>query len=118
MAPAALPASTSASSAGELYAFGSNYDGQLGNATNNGTYNANPSPALVSLRGATGPVVQAAAGYGHSLVTSTGQLYAFGDNTYGQLGISASSGSYPNPSPGAGVAAGRDRSGRAGCGWL
>jgi alpha-tubulin suppressor-like RCC1 family protein len=74
-------------STGQLYAFGYNGSGQLGNATNNYTYNANPTPTLVELPGATGPVTQIAAGKSDSLaLTSTGQLYAFGDNRYGQLG--------------------------------
>jgi alpha-tubulin suppressor-like RCC1 family protein len=88
-------------STGQLYAFGNNADGELGNATNNGTSTANPTPALVSLPGATGPVVQADAGSGHSLaVTSTGQLYAFGNNYYGQLGSTTNNAtSNPNPTP-------------------
>jgi alpha-tubulin suppressor-like RCC1 family protein len=74
-------------STGQLYAFGNNYYGQLGNPTTNKTATPNPVPAPVSLPGATGPVVQAAAGANFSLaVTSTGQLYAFGENEYGQLG--------------------------------
>ena len=47
---------------GELYAFGANGSGQLGSAMNNGTGNPNPTPALVSLPGATGPVTAIAAG--------------------------------------------------------
>jgi hypothetical protein len=47
----------------------------------------------VRLPGATGPVVQAAAGEIHSLaVTSTGQLYAFGYNGFGQLGSTTNNG--------------------------
>jgi hypothetical protein len=97
MVPSASAAS--AASAGQLYAFGDNYTGQLGNVTNNGTGNANPTPSLVALAGASGSVVQVAAGDEHSLaVTSTGQLYAFGDNAYGELGIATNSGtSTANP---------------------
>ena len=75
--------------------------GQLGSATNSGTYNPNPTPTLVSLPGATGPVTQVAAGFVHSLaVTSTGQLYAFGHNDYGQLGSTTNNGTEnPNPTP-------------------
>jgi alpha-tubulin suppressor-like RCC1 family protein len=80
-------------SSGQLYAFGRNYYGQLGKATNSGTENANPTPALVALPGASGPVTQVAAGYAHSLaLTSSGQLYAFGDNSSGQLGSATNSG--------------------------
>ncbi len=47
----------------------------------------NPTPALVTLPEAIGQVTQIAAGGDHSLaLTATGQLYAFGDNRYGQLG--------------------------------
>ena len=90
-----------ANSAGQLYAFGANYTGQLGSATNTNTANPNPAPALVGLAGATGTVVQVAAGDSHSLaVTSTGQLYAFGYNNFGQLGIATNSGTEnPNPTP-------------------
>ena len=86
-------------STGQLYAFGRNFFGQLGIATNSGTGNPNPEAALVSLPGASGPVVQIAAGVNHSLaLTSTGQLYAFGGNRYGQLGSATNSGT-DNPSP-------------------
>ncbi len=82
-------------SSGQLYAFGGNSYGQLGSAANN---NPNPTPALVTLPGAGGPVTQVAAGYEHSLaLTSTGQLYAFGANFYGQLGSEANKD--PNPTP-------------------
>ena len=97
---APLPASA-ATNPGELYAFGLNRFGQLGNATNNGTNNPNPTPTLVGLPGASGPVTQVAAGYEHGLaLASTGQLYAFGSNLYGELGIATNSGtSNPNPTP-------------------
>ena len=72
---------------GQLYAFGGNTSGQLGNTTNNGIDTANPTPAPVTLPGQVGQVTQIAAGNGYSMVaTSSGQLYAFGLNQYGQLG--------------------------------
>jgi alpha-tubulin suppressor-like RCC1 family protein len=88
-------------SSGQLYAFGYNSEGQLGTATNSGTSTPNPTPRLVSLPGQNGPVTQIAAGFAHTLaVTSTGQLYAFGANTYGQLGSATNNGaSTPNPTP-------------------
>lgn len=91
-----------ATSSGELYAVGLNDFGQLGSTTNVLTGTPNPTPALVDLPGASGPVTQAAVGQQHSLVvTSTGQLYAFGENLHGQLGIAATSGSTgANPAPG------------------
>src|SRR4051794_20993780 len=86
---------------GQLYAFGANFYGQLGNATNNGTHNANPVPVLVGLPGATGPAAHVAAGGSHSLVaTSSGQLYTFGLNKYGQIGVATNSGTNTaNPAP-------------------
>jgi alpha-tubulin suppressor-like RCC1 family protein len=85
--------SLAVSSTGRLYAFGSNRFGQLGDAADSGTELANPTPLRVSLPGATGPVVQVAAGFSHSLaLTSTGQLYAFGSNEFGQLGSPGNSG--------------------------
>ena len=72
---------------GQVYAFGSNFYGQLGNSTNNGTNMPNPAPTIVTLPGQVGTAVQVSAGQGHSLVlTSSGQVYAFGQNTYGALG--------------------------------
>ena len=74
-------------STGQLFSFGENKYGQLGNTTNEGTVLPNATPTLVALPGATGPIVQIAAGEYHSLaLTSTGQLFAWGQNRYGQLG--------------------------------
>jgi alpha-tubulin suppressor-like RCC1 family protein len=86
---------------GQLYAFGYNDFGQLGTATNSGTGTPNPTPTLVGLPGEIGPVTQVAAGASHSLVvTASGQLYAFGLNTFGQLGSSTNNGTgSPNPRP-------------------
>jgi alpha-tubulin suppressor-like RCC1 family protein len=84
---------------GQLYAFGRNELGQLGNAAGSGTELPNPTPRAVSLPGAEGPVVQVAAGFSHSLaLTATGQLYAFGSNELGQLGSPTNSGTM-NPTP-------------------
>jgi alpha-tubulin suppressor-like RCC1 family protein len=92
--------SLAVTSTGQLYSFGLNQSGQLGRVTNNGGGAANPTPELVSLPGATGPVTQVAAGERHSLaLTSTGQLYSFGDNKYGQLGREPSA-MEANPNPG------------------
>src|SRR5262249_23041585 len=88
-------------SSGQLYAFGDNETGQLGNATNVGTNNPNPTPTLVTLPGEIGPATLIPAGESHSLaVTSSGQLYAFGYNRYGQLGNPTNNGTpKPNPTP-------------------
>ena len=75
---------------GQAYAFGYNYHGQLGNSTyieGNGPHGWNPVPALIVLPGQVGPVVQVAGGADFSFVlTESGQLYAFGENVFGQLG--------------------------------
>lgn len=86
---------------GQVYAFGANQSGELGTTTNSGTENPTPTPTLVNLPGAAGPVVQIAAGYKHTLaVTSTGQLFAFGQNASGALGTVNDSGtSNANPTP-------------------
>jgi alpha-tubulin suppressor-like RCC1 family protein len=67
---------------GQVYAWGANLFGQLGN----GTASNADSPVLVSMP--TGVTVTAiAAGGDHSLaLTSTGQVYAWGSNIYGQVG--------------------------------
>jgi len=90
-----------ATSSGQLYAFGLNLSGQLGNAASSGLTTPNPTPELVTLPGETGPVTEIAAGEDDSLaVTSTGQLYSFGDNDDGELGSAANSGTTTaNPTP-------------------
>jgi hypothetical protein len=94
-----LPAAAAGASPGGLLAFGYNFDGELGSATNNGTPNPNPTPTLVGLPGQNGTVTQIAAGANHSLaLTSSGQLYAFGYNFSGELGVATNSGT-PTPTP-------------------
>jgi alpha-tubulin suppressor-like RCC1 family protein len=91
------PSSAVAAPGGQLYAFGLNFYGQLGTETNVGTAEPNPSPTSFSLPGASGPAVQAAVSYGYSLAaTSTGQLYSFGENFYGQLGVATTVGTSSN----------------------
>jgi alpha-tubulin suppressor-like RCC1 family protein len=88
-------------SAGDVFAFGSNNEGQLGNTTSPMGTTPNPTPTLVALPAGSGTVVQVAAGVGHTLeLTSTGKLYAFGDNFYGELGTATNNGnSSSNPTP-------------------
>jgi Putative Ig domain/Regulator of chromosome condensation (RCC1) repeat len=90
--------SLAVTASGQLYAFGSDFWGQLGSPPNNAP---DPTPTLVGLPGEIGPVTQVAAGAGHSLVvTASGQLYAFGLNGTGELGSATDSGtSKANPTP-------------------
>jgi alpha-tubulin suppressor-like RCC1 family protein len=90
---AGLVFSLALTSTGQLYSFGENAYGQLGNKTQVETFKANPTPALVSLPGATGAITHIAAGQFYSIIsTATGQLYAFGVNQCGQLGLETNSG--------------------------
>ncbi|HEX4466277.1 MAG TPA: putative Ig domain-containing protein, partial [Solirubrobacteraceae bacterium] len=69
---------------GQLYSFGSNEFGQLGDERSE---IANRTPVAIALPGAIGGAVEVAAGSEHSLVlTSGGQVFAFGANNDGQLG--------------------------------
>ncbi|WP_276829394.1 InlB B-repeat-containing protein [Bifidobacterium coryneforme] len=71
---------------GQLYAWGDNAQGQLGD----GTTSQHTTPVRVAKPDGTDSTftwVQAAAGRTHSAaVGSDGQLYTWGDNTHGQLG--------------------------------
>ena len=98
----AVPASAGAAiPAGSVLAFGNNVYGELGSTTNVGITKPNPTPTVVSLPGARGNVTQAAVGDGFSLVlTSTGQVFGFGANFYGQLGNTTNNGKFTaNPTP-------------------
>ena len=89
------------SSSGQLYAWGENNEGQLGNTTNNGSSNPNQTPAVVAVPAGAGTIVRIAGGIDFTLaLTSSGSLYGFGDNSAGQLGITTNSGTtVPNPAP-------------------
>jgi len=80
-----VPNSTSASfNSGEVYTNGFNGVGQLGRTTTNidDSY-----PTNNSMRFNSGNVAEISAGYYHSAVLRTnGDLYVFGEGTYGQLG--------------------------------
>jgi alpha-tubulin suppressor-like RCC1 family protein len=71
---------------GTVWAWGKNTSGQLGNGTNT---NSN-IPVAVSGIGFANPTVNAvtaiAAGTSHSLAVVAGQVWAWGDNSFGQLG--------------------------------
>lgn len=77
-----LPAKASAATVQQVWGWGNNIAGQLGDATTA----PHLIPTLASLPSDT-TVTAVSAGYDFSLaLTSTGTLYAWGRNTYGQLG--------------------------------
>ena len=68
---------------------GKNAHGQLANYSTSGTSSRIDIPEKVS---------QLAAGFDHSLVlTENGTVYAWGDNTYGQVGINSAKGIVSGP---------------------
>ncbi|MGL6197579.1 MAG: InlB B-repeat-containing protein [Lachnospiraceae bacterium] len=72
---------------GEIYAWGYNYYGQLGQGN---TLSVTPvtSPKKISTSNFDGKVTAIAAGYNFSMaITEKGTLYTWGINTYGELGI-------------------------------
>ncbi len=77
---------------GRVYAWGANDVGQLGTAC--GSRVRCVTPLLVEGLPAGDPVTAIAAGYQHSLAaTRSGRVYAWGDNTSGQLGNGSAQGS-------------------------
>jgi alpha-tubulin suppressor-like RCC1 family protein len=76
---------------GQIYAWGSNFFGQLGN----GSTANNPTPTLVSTSGVTFSAIAAGSDFALALST-TGTVYAWGDNGFGQLGNGTNS---PSPVP-------------------
>ncbi|MGI8411580.1 MAG: RCC1 domain-containing protein [Solirubrobacteraceae bacterium] len=75
-------------STGQLYAWGDNAFGELGDGTTTGAH----VPVAVSAGAipAGAQVTQIAAGFDHSLaLSSTGQIYAWGYDDHGQLGINS-----------------------------
>uniref|UniRef100_G1PBC4 RCC1 and BTB domain containing protein 2 n=1 Tax=Myotis lucifugus TaxID=59463 RepID=G1PBC4_MYOLU len=78
---------------GEVYVWGYNGNGQLGL----GSSGNQSTPCRLALQGVR--VQRVACGYAHTLVlTDEGQVYAWGANSYGQLGTgNKSNQSYPTP---------------------
>ncbi len=69
---------------GEVWSWGLNYYGQLGNAVNTGTNNSNPTPVKIS--GLT-DVIAVSAGEEHSVALKRdGTVWTWGRNSLGQLG--------------------------------
>ncbi len=72
-------------SGGTVECWGGNYDGELGNSTNLGTFNANPLPSPVS--GLSGAVTAISADDDHTCaLLVNGTVQCWGANGYGQLG--------------------------------
>ncbi len=90
--------SLAVSTTGTVLTWGENQDGQLGN----GTTTTGPTPSAVTLP--VGATAASAVGDGDhvSVLTSDGHLYAWGDNTYGELGNGTTS-TTPVTSPVAGL---------------
>ncbi len=86
-------------SAGAVKCWGRNGWGELGNSTNNGTYDPNPAPAdVVGLTG----VTAIATGYAHTCaLTGAGAIKCWGQNYFGQLGniTNSNHSDLPNPAP-------------------
>jgi alpha-tubulin suppressor-like RCC1 family protein len=85
-----------------VYAWGSNYHGQIGNSiTTTGSNAFSPTPVRVALHGlntlSAGNVTDVAAGGYHSLAVVDGTVFSWGYNGYGQLGDRNISGTENNP---------------------
>jgi regulator of chromosome condensation (RCC1) repeat-containing protein len=87
-----------------LYGFGYNGNGELGLGTRT-TYN--PVPARAVFAKAVTTITSVSAGVMHSLATTNDGLYAWGNNSQGQLGISSGGVASPTrvPSEGSALAA-------------
>ncbi len=83
---------------GTVTCWGDNQEGELGNATNNGTFNANPTPTPVA---ALAGVTQMGGGQDHTCaLLSNGAIACWGSNDFGQLGNATNNGNNsPNPTP-------------------
>ncbi|MGX7671088.1 RCC1-like domain-containing protein [Plantactinospora sp. DSM 117369] len=83
------------SSDGLVYAWGANGSGQVGD----GSTSVRPTPVQVLMPSEI-TTTAVAAGFAHSLaLTSTGQVYAWGWNSEGQLGTGAPGGNSSTPAP-------------------
>ncbi|WP_203335464.1 RCC1 domain-containing protein [Nocardioides limicola] len=88
---------------GTVRCWGYNYLGQLGSATNTGTFNANPSPQPAVNLGARAVALTAAGAHSCALL-ATGTVRCWGSNRNGQLGSATNTGTFnANPSPQPGV---------------
>lgn len=72
--------SIAVTSKGDVYSFGSNSSGQLGHGTTEEEWRPKPIRTLQGIR-----IIQAAAGAGRTmLITDSGQVYAFGKDSFGE----------------------------------
>jgi uncharacterized repeat protein (TIGR01451 family) len=85
---------------GSVYAWGGNTSGQLGVTTQQTCTGAPCSPIPVQVTGLPAIAGVASGGYHSLAVTTTGAVYAWGDNSYGQLGTGNAGGSTPTLVPG------------------
>ncbi len=88
-------------SSGQVFSFGENNAGQLGQARNAGGEQANPEPEQIGMPAGAGPIIQIAAGDAHTLLLTTGGgLYGLGSDRHGQIGSAPNLGSeQPDPVP-------------------
>ncbi|BDR55335.1 hypothetical protein KIMH_14460 [Bombiscardovia apis] len=82
----------------QVYAWGQNYSGQLGSSTGFGSIAGSGEIVQVSGGDLHVGITQISAGAGHSLALGTDrQIYAWGSNTYGELGNTTGNSAPPNP---------------------
>jgi uncharacterized repeat protein (TIGR03803 family) len=75
-----------------IYTWGANGSGQLGN----GTTTSSPLPVVAYTAGAN-TILSIACGSAHALACTNAGVYAWGDNTHGQLGVGSAGGTHYTP---------------------